>query len=46
MKLKFVKSRGYEIEKTKGVKKEHKAEAKMDEETEEVQEASVPLVTH
>ena len=44
-KLKFVKGRGYEIYKTKEVKKERKKAAKADEETEE-QEPPVLLATH
>ena len=46
--LKFVKSRGHQTYNTEEVKKEHKEEAKADEETaaEEEQEAPVPLVTH
>ena len=49
LKLKFVKGRGYENYNSKDVKKEHKEEAKADEETvvaEEDEEAPVPLVTH
>ena len=46
LKLKFVKGRGYETYNTKEVKKQHKEEPKADVETEEEQEAPVPLVTH
>ena len=49
LKLKFVKSRSYETCITKEVEKEHKEEAKTDEETaaaEEERVAPVPLVTH
>ena len=44
-KLKLVKSRGYETYNTKEVKKEHKEEAKAEEE-ETAEEEPVPLVTH
>ena len=47
LKLKLVKGRGYETYNTKEVKKEHKKEAKVEEEeTAEDEEATVPLVTH
>ena len=47
LKLKLVKGRGYETYNTKEVKKEHKQEAKAEEEeTAEDEEAPVPLVTH
>ena len=47
LKLKLVKGRGYETYNTKEVKKEHKDEAKAEEEeTAEDEEATVPLVTH
>ena len=45
LKLKLVKGRGYETYNTKEVKKEHKGEAKTEEE-ETVEEEPVPLVTH
>ena len=44
LKLKLVKSRGYETDNTKEVKKEHKQEANAEEE-ETSEEAPVPLVT-
>ena len=44
-KLKLVRGRGYESYKTKKVKKEHKGEAKAEEE-ETTEEEPVPLVTH
>jgi len=46
LKLKFVKGRGYETYNSKEVKKEHKEEAKADEEETAEEEAPVPLVTH
>ena len=47
LKLKLVKGRGYEIYNTKEVKKEHKEDAKAEEEeTAEEEDAPVPLVTH
>ena len=47
LKLKLVRGRGYETYNTKEVKKEHKEEAKAEEEeTAEDDEAPVPLVTH
>ena len=48
LKLKLVRGRGYETYNTKEVKKEHKIEAKADEEetAEEEEEAPVLLVTH
>ena len=45
LKLKIVKGRGYETYNTKEVKKEHKEEAKAEEE-ETAEEEPVPLVTH
>ena len=45
LKLKLVKGRGYETYNTKEVKKEHKEEAKTEEE-ETAEEEPVPLVTH
>ena len=45
LKLKLVKGRGYETYNTKEVKKEHKEEAKVEEE-ETANEEPVPLVTH
>ena len=45
LKLKLVKGRGYETYNTKEVRKEHKDEAKAEEE-ELAEEESVPLVTH
>ena len=45
LKLKLVRSGGYETYKTKEVKKEHREEAKAEEE-ETVEEETVPLVTH
>ena len=44
LKLKLVRGRGYETYNTKEVKKEHKEEAKAEEE-ETSEEAPVPLVT-
>ena len=46
LKLKPVKGRGYETYNTKEVKKEHKEEAKAEEEKTVEEEAPVPLVTH
>ena len=46
LKLKLFKGRGYKTYNSKGVKKEHKKEAKADLETEKEQEAPVPLNTH
>ena len=46
LKLKFVNGRGYETYNSEEVKKEHKEDAKADEETEEGPDAPVPLVTH
>ena len=46
LELEFDKSRGYRTSNSKEVKKEHKEEAKGDMETEEEQEAPVPLVTY
>ena len=46
MKLKLVRGRGYETYNTKEVKKEHKEEAKADEEETVEEEAPVPLVFH
>ena len=45
LKLKLIRSRGYETYNTKEVKKEHKEEAKAEEE-ETAEEEPVPLVTH
>ena len=45
LKLKLVKGHGYETYNTKEVKKEHKEEAKAEEE-ETAEEEPVPLVTH
>ena len=45
LKLKLVKSRGYQTYKTKEIKKEHKEEANAEEE-ETAEEERVPLVTH
>ena len=45
LKLKLVRGRGYETYNTKEVKKEHKEEAKAEEE-ETAEEGPVPLVTH
>ena len=44
-KLKLVKGRGYETYNTKEIKKEHKEEAKADEEETAEEDAPVPLVT-
>ena len=46
LKLKFVRGRGYETYNTKEVKKEHKEEAKAEEEETAEEDAPVPLVTH
>ena len=46
LKLKLVRGRGYETYKTKEVKKEHKEEAKVEEEEMAEEEAAVPLVAH
>ena len=46
LKLKLVRGRGYETYNTKEVKKEHKQEAKAEEEKTAEEEAPVPLVTH
>ena len=46
LKLKIVRGRGYETHNTKEVKKEHKEEAKAEEEETAEQEAPVPVVTH
>ena len=46
LKLKLVRCRGYEPYNTKGVKKEHKEEAKAEEEETAEEEDPVPLVTH
>ena len=47
LKLKLVRGRGYETYNTKEIKKEHKKQAKTEEEgTAEEEEAAVPLVTH
>ena len=48
LKLKLVRGHGYETQKSKDVKKEHKKETKTDEEATagEDQEEPVPLVTH
>ena len=46
LKLKLVRGRGYETYNTKEVKKEHKEEAKADEEETADEEAPVSLVTH
>ena len=43
---KFVKSRGYETYNIQEIKKEHKEEAKADEEIRKDEEATVPLVTY
>ena len=45
MKLKLVRGRGYETYNTKEVKKEHKEEAKAEEEETVEDDAPVPLVT-
>ena len=46
LKLKLVRGRGYETYTTKEVKKEHKEDAKAEEEETAEEEAPVPLVTH
>ena len=46
LKLKLVRGRGYETYNTKEVKKEHKEEAKAEEEETAEEGAPVPLVTH
>ena len=46
LKLKLVRGRGYETYNTKRVKKEHKEEAKAEEEETAEEYAPVPLVTH
>ena len=46
LELKIVNGRGYETNNIKKVQKEHKEEAKADEEMEEEQKPPVPLVTH
>ena len=46
LKLKIVRGRGYETYNTKEVKKEHKEEAKAEEEEMAEEDAPVPLVTH
>ena len=46
LKLKLVRGRCYETYNSKEVKKEHKEEAKADEEKTAEEEAPVPLVTH
>ena len=46
LKLKLVKGRGYETYNTKEVKKEHRGEAKAEEEETAKEDAPVPLVTH
>ena len=46
LKLRFVRGRGCETYNTKEVKKEHKDEAKAEEEETAKEEAPVPLVTH
>ena len=46
LKLKLVRGRGYEYYNTKEVKKEHKEEAKAQEEETAEEDAPVPLVTH
>ena len=46
LKLKLVKGRGYETYNTKEVKKEHKEEAKVEEEDTAEEDDPVPLVTH
>ena len=45
-KLKLIRVRGFETYNSKEVKKEHKEEAKVDEEKTAEEEAPVPLVTH
>ena len=46
LKLKLVRGRGYETYNTKELKKEHKEEAKAEEEETAEEDAPVPLVTH
>ena len=46
LKRKHLRGRGYETYNTKEVKKEHKEEAKVEEEVTVAEEAPVPLVTH
>ena len=46
LKLRFVRGRGYETYKTKEVKKEHKEEAKAEEEETAGEDAPVPLISH
>ena len=46
LKLKLVTGRGYETYNTKEVKKEHKEEAKAEEEETAQEDAPIPLVTH
>ena len=46
LKLKLVRGRGYETYNTKEVKKEHKEEAKVEEEETAEEDDPVPLVTH
>ena len=46
LKLKLVRGRGYETYNTKEVKKEHKEQAKAEEEETAEEEAPVPLNTH
>ena len=46
LKLKLVRGRGYETYNTKEVKKEHKEEAKVEEEEMVEEDAPTPLVTH
>ena len=46
LKLKFVRGRGYETYNTREVKKEHKEEAKAEEEETAEEDAPVPFVTH
>ena len=46
LKLKLVRARSYETYNTKEVKKEHKEEAKAEEEETAEEDAPVPLITH
>ena len=46
LKLKLVRGRGYETYNTKEVKKEHKQEAKAEEEQTAEEDAPAPLITH
>ena len=46
LKLKLIRCRGYEFYNSKEVKKEHREEAKAEEEETAEEEAPVPLVTH